>query len=71
VVEPRILKGKESEGLSMHFAKKSITIDSENDTPVLEITNEYGDSVGYEIRDGYRLNELWSDPWQFVNDSQQ
>jgi hypothetical protein len=39
LLEPRILKGKKSEDLSIYFTKKGITIGSENDMPVLEIIN--------------------------------
>ena len=70
MVELKILKGKKSEGLSVYLAKKDITINSEGGVPVLEITNEYGNSVRYEISDSYRFDNLLANLWQFVKDSQ-
>jgi hypothetical protein len=37
---------------------------------VLEIVNEYGNSVRYEISDSYRFDNLHANLWQFVKDSQ-
>jgi hypothetical protein len=70
LVELKILKGKKSEGLSVYLAKKSITINSEGGVPVLEITNEYGNSLRYEISDSYRFDNLLANLWQLVKDSQ-
>lgn len=70
MVELKILKGKKSEGLSVYLAKKRITINSEGDVPVLEVTNEYGNSVRYEISDSHRFDNLVTNLWQFVKDSQ-
>jgi hypothetical protein len=72
LVELKILKDKKSEGMSVYLAKKSsITITSaENGAPVLQVTNEYGNSVTYEISDSYRFDNLLSNLWQFVRDSQ-
>ena len=71
MVELKILKVKKSEGMSVYLAKKSITITSaENGAPVLRVTNEYGNSVTYEISDSYRFDNLLSNLWQFVRDSQ-
>ena len=70
MVELKILKGKKSEGLSVYLAKKSITINSEGGVPVLEITNEYGNSLRYEISDSYRFDNLLANLWQLVKDSQ-
>jgi hypothetical protein len=69
LVEPKILKGK-SEGLSVNLAKKNISINSEGGIPVLELTNEYGNSLKYEISDCYRFDSLLANLWQFVKDSQ-
>jgi hypothetical protein len=66
----KILKGKKGEGLSVYLAKKSITINSEGGVPVLEVTNEYGNSVRYEISDSHRFDSLLANLWQFVKDSQ-
>ena len=69
MVELKIQKGKKSEGVSVYLAKKNITITSEGGTPVLEVTNEYGNSVKYEISDS-NFDSLFSSLWQFVKDSQ-
>ena len=70
MVELKILKGKKTEGLSVYLAKKNITINSEGGVPVLEIINEYGNSLRYEISDSYRFDNLVANLWQFVKDSQ-
>jgi hypothetical protein len=70
LVELKILKGEKGEGLSVYLAKKSITINSEGSVPMLEITNEYGNSLRYEISDSYRFDSLLANLWQFVKDSQ-
>ena len=36
----------------------------------LEVTNEYGNSVRYEISDSYQFDKLLANLWQFVKDSQ-
>ena len=69
MVELKIQKGKKSESVSVYLAKKNITITSEGGTPVLEVTNEYGNSVKYEISDN-NFDSLFSSLWQFVKDSQ-
>ena len=70
MVELKIQKGKKSEGVSVFLAKKNITITSEGGTPVLEVTNEYGNSVRYEISDSRSFDSLHSSLWQFVKESQ-
>jgi hypothetical protein len=70
LVELKILKEKKGEGLSVYLAKKSIIINSEDGVPMLEVTNEYGNSVKYEISDSYRFDNLHATLWQFVKDSQ-
>jgi hypothetical protein len=70
LVELKILKGKKSEGLSVYLAKKNITINSEGGVPVLEVTNEYGNSVRYEISNSYRFDNLLANLWQFVKDGE-
>jgi hypothetical protein len=66
----KVLKGKKSEGLSVYLEKKSITINSESGVPALEVTNEYGNSVTYEISDSYNFDKLFANLWQFVKGSQ-
>jgi hypothetical protein len=70
LVELKIQKDKKGEGLSIYLAKKGIAINSESGVPVMEVTNEYGNSVRYEISDSHRFDSLWSQLWQFVKDSQ-
>jgi hypothetical protein len=70
LVELKIQKGKKGEGLSIHHSKKGIMINSEDGVPVMEVTNEYGNSVRYEISDSHQFDSLWSQLWQFVKDSQ-
>lgn len=65
----KIIKSKNAEGISIEIAKKNITINSENGVPVLEMTNDYGNSVRYEISDNSRFNSLWSQLWQFIKDN--
>jgi hypothetical protein len=66
LVELKILKGG---GLSVYLAKKNITINSEGGTSVLELTNEYGNTLRYEISDS-NFNNIHASLWQFVKDSQ-
>jgi hypothetical protein len=66
----KIIKSKKSDGLSVYLEKKSIKINSESGLPALEVTNEYGNSVRYEISDSYRFDKLFANLWQFVKDSQ-
>lgn len=58
------------EGLSVSSAKKNITINSQGGVPVLEMTNEYGNSMKYEISDSHRFDSILASLWQFVKDSQ-
>ena len=58
------------EDVSVSLAKKNITINSQGGVPVLEITNEYGNSVRYEVSDSHRFDSLHANLWQFVKDSQ-
>lgn len=39
--------------------------------PVIEVTNEYGNSLRYEISDSYRIHNLVANLWQFIKESQQ
>jgi len=52
------------------WQKKNITINSEGSMPVLEVTNEYGNSLRYEISDSYRFHNLVANLWQFIKESQ-
>jgi hypothetical protein len=70
LVEPKIVKGKESEGLSISLDKKNITITLESGVPVLELTNEYGNALKYEISNSHSFDRLLANLWQFVKDSQ-
>jgi hypothetical protein len=63
-------KRKKERGSDCLSAKKNITINSEGGVPVVEITNEYGNSLRYEISDSYCFDNLAANLWQFVKDSQ-
>ena len=69
MVDLKILKGKKGEGLSVYLAKKNIIINSDGGAPMLELTNEYGNTLRYEISDS-NFNNLHASLWQFVKDSQ-
>lgn len=69
MVELKILKGK-SEGVSVYLARKNITLSSKGGMPTLLITNEYGNSIKYEISDNNRFDNLIAILWQFVKDSE-
>jgi hypothetical protein len=56
--------------VSVSSAKKNIAINSEGGVPVIEMTNEYGNSTRYEISDSRRFDSLLANLWQFVKDSQ-
>lgn len=71
MVELKVRKGKKGEeGLSINLAKKNITINYDDGVPVLELTNEYGNSLRYEISDNYHFDSLLANLWQFAKDSQ-
>lgn len=63
LVELKILRGKKREDLSVYLAKKNITINSEGGMPVLEITNDYDNSLRYEISDRSRIDNLAANLW--------
>lgn len=69
MVQLKTLKGK-SEGVSVYLAKKNITLNSKGGTPTLLITNEYGNSIKYEISDNNRFDNLVAILWQFVKDNE-
>ncbi|MGI0012136.1 MAG: hypothetical protein ACREBU_01640 [Nitrososphaera sp.] len=69
LVEPRIQLSKNG-GVSIIHAKKSVAIAQEKDMPVLQVTNEYGNSVSYDVSDSHRFDRLLANLWQFVKDSQ-
>lgn len=70
MVRPKILESKQSDGLSVYPEKKSITIKTEDGMSVLEVANEHGNSVRYEISNTYRFDSLLAGLWQFVKDNQ-
>jgi hypothetical protein len=50
--------------------EKEHNYNSEGGMSVLKVTNEYGNSVRYEISDSHRFDSLLANLWQFVKDSQ-
>ena len=69
-MELKITSGKEGESVTIRNAKKSIMINSKGGSLVLEITNEYGNSITYEISDNHSFDNLHSSLWQLIKDSQ-
>lgn len=53
-------------GLMVSVGKKSLSVSKNN---VLQLTNEYGNSVTYII-DAGNFEGLWSALWEFVKDQQ-
>ncbi|MCI0563260.1 MAG: hypothetical protein MN733_32685 [Nitrososphaera sp.] len=70
MVEPKIHSEETGQGLSVRLSKKAITIVSQKDVPTLQLTNEYGNSVSYEISNSQRFDSIFSSLWQFVKESQ-
>ncbi len=61
-----------SEGILLQATKtkRSIALTSSGaGPPVLQVTNEYGNSVSYEL-DDRQFDGLWSNLWQYVKDNQ-
>ena len=56
--------------VSISHAKKGVAIFQERGMPVLQLTNEYGNSVSYGISDSHHFDSLFANLWQFVKDSQ-
>ncbi len=57
-------------GASVQLAKKIMTVRSEGGIISLQLANEYGNSVGYEISNSHQFESLFANLWQFVKDSQ-
>ena len=55
-------------GVSVSLGGRAFSITEQAGAPVLQVTNEYGNSASYEIARGF--DPLWSQLWQFVKDSQ-
>jgi hypothetical protein len=59
---------KTDNGLTISAGKKSISIGDEGG-PLLQMTNEYGNTISYKI-EASSFEGLWDHLWQFVKDSQ-
>ncbi|HEY7734437.1 MAG TPA: hypothetical protein VIB07_06555 [Nitrososphaera sp.] len=57
-------------GASIHFAAKLMSIGLQDGKIGLHLTNEYGNSVTYEISKSHEFEILFANLWQFVKDSQ-
>lgn len=57
-------------GASVQLAKKIMAMGSEGGIISLQLTNEYGNSVRYEISKSHQFESLFANLWQFVKDSQ-
>lgn len=55
-------------GVSVSMGGRAFSITGQAGAPVLQVTNEYGNSASYDIAHGF--GPLWSQLWQFVKDSQ-
>lgn len=56
-------------GASVSLAKKKIEISPEDDITVLNLTNEYGNSLRYELNVN-QFDSLLAALWQFVKERQ-
>jgi hypothetical protein len=56
-------------GASVHFAAKIVSMGSDGGKIHLHLTNEYGNSVTYEISKSNEFESLFANLWQFVKDS--
>jgi hypothetical protein len=56
-------------GASISLAKKKIEISPEDDIAVLNLTNEYGNSLRYELNVN-QFDNLHAALWQFVKERQ-
>lgn len=68
MAEPELHASKT--GVSVQLAKKIMAIESEGGIINLQLTNEYGNSVRYEISKSHKFESLFANLWQFVKDSQ-
>ena len=56
-------------GASIAHAKKTITIDVEQGTTTVKLTNEYGNAISYSVT-ANQFDGLFASLWQFVKESQ-
>ena len=57
-------------GASVQLARKIMAMGSGGGTIHLQLANEYGNSVRYEISKSDQFESLFANLWQFVKDSQ-
>lgn len=55
---------------SVQLAEKIMEVRSEAGLVSLQLTNEYGNSVRYEISNSHQFESLFANLWQFVKDRQ-
>jgi hypothetical protein len=68
LAEPELYASKT--GVSVQLAKKIVAIGLEGEVIHLHLTNEYGNSIRYEILQQQKFESLFANLWQFVKDSQ-
>lgn len=68
MAEPELYASKT--GASVQVAKKIVAIGLEGGLIHLQLTNEYGNSIRYEISEQQKFDSLFANLWQFVKDSQ-
>lgn len=56
-------------GISVSMGGRALSLSEQGGAPVLQVTNEYGNSASYPIA-AHSFDPLWSQLWQFVKDSQ-
>ena len=57
-------------GASVQLARKIMAMGSEGGTISLQLTNEDGNSIKFEISESHQFESLFANLWQFVKDSQ-
>ena len=60
----------EKSGASVSSGKKMISITLEDGVPVLQLANEYGNSLSYSLTGGGQFETLHAELWRFVKESQ-
>ncbi len=58
-----LIRLSKNDGVSISHAKKQIAMSQEKSIPLLQLTNEYGNSASYEISDSHRFDSLFASLW--------
>jgi hypothetical protein len=68
LAEPKLHASKT--GASVQIAEKIMAVGSRAGMISLQLVNEYGNSVRYEISSSHQFESLFANLWQFVKDRQ-